>query len=77
MVITWLGNSGNSRGGFLIGLVELRRTGILAAFVGGGCSEGRFPGVVVSALRFLVFEDDNADGISAGVVVVDVTAGGR
>jgi hypothetical protein len=75
LVITWLGNSGNSRGGFLIGLVELRRTGILAALVGGGCSDGRLPGVVVSALRFFVFEDERADGNITGVVEVDVTAG--
>lgn len=54
--ITWLGNSGKSRdGGFLIGLVDPRRAGILAALVTGGCSEGRFPGVVVSAFRFFAY----------------------
>lgn len=55
--ITWLGNSGKSReGGFLIGLVDPRRAGILAALVTGGCSEGRLPGVVVSAFRFFVYD---------------------
>ena len=73
--ITWLGNSGSSRIGFLIGLVEPRRAGILAALLTGGCSEGRLPGVVVSALRFFVLEEGTVDacGIMLGVVEVEVT----
>ena len=74
-MITWLGNSGNSRIGFLIGLVEPRRAGILAALLAGGCSEGRLPGVVVSALRFFALEEGSVDacGIMLGVVDVEVT----
>lgn len=42
-----------------MGLVDPRLAGILAALVTGGCSEGRFPGVVVSALRFFALEEVN------------------
>lgn len=75
-----MGSSGNSRTGGLIGLVEPRRVGIFAAFV-IGCSEGRLPGVVVSALRFfaVAFEEGSTAGCGniTGVVEVDVTAAGR
>ena len=52
---TWLGNSGKSLVGLLICLVDSRRAGILAALGIIGCSEGRLPGVVVSAFLLTPF----------------------